>query len=365
MHILKKRQRMILGYLLGKEVPVTIKNIAENLQVSSRTVRYDLEDLAYWMLNKNLIIKKVPKKGIWIPDKEEVRQVLAQEDSVDEVKAYRILSKDERCRELLAILFSADEWVSVGTLAEAVGVSKSTCYNDMDRVKEWLEAHDLNLASKPHSGYRIDAKETEWRRGLMNFLEEIADSQDLMNLVTLNKKPEHRDGRVDFLRNREYHDMFSEMDLDRMVMFVEALEKRMEIRLLDSAYAALMIHIAVAIKRLREGEVNEMPQSKLAELRMFDAYEVVDEVLSKMNFLRFDDVPEAEVGYITAHIVAARMRDRKESYKEIKASEKPLDDKAQDLYDGILGVVMEHASVAKPEAFKTELKALIGHMLGS
>lgn len=358
MHLLKQRQRLILGFLLDKDVPVITKYIAEQLNVSPRTVRYDLDDLDYWMQSKNLVLKKVPKKGIWIPDKEAVKAVLAKIDSVEEVKAYRILSKEERRRELLALLFAADDRVSIGTLSEAVGVSKSTCYADMERVGSWLDHRCAKLDTKPHSGYRIEATEEGWRRILIEYLEEIADNQQLMNMVTLNKQ-EKKDARIDFLRNPEYHDMFSEVDLNRMVVFVEVLEQRLQIRLLDSAYAALMIHIAIAVKRIREGELIEMPEEQLTELRMFDTYDIVDEVLSTMNFLRFDHVPEAEVGYITAHIVAARMRSRKESYRSLQFKSDGLTGRDRELYQGILEIITEHATVHNAGEMKKELKDLI------
>ncbi len=361
MHLLKERQRRILDYLLGKEYPVTIKTIAAQLHVSPRTVRYDLEALDYWMKNRGLVMKRVPKKGVWIPERDTVKRVLDEEASIDAVKAYRLLSPQERHRELLAILFSTDDRISISDLSEAVGVSKSTCYTDLESVRKWLDEHDLILDSKAHVGYKIVASEEAWRRGLIEYLYEITNSQQLMNMVTVKKRGGSRETRIDFLKSPEYHDMFSEVDLERMMTFIEALEARMDMTLMDSAYAALMIHIAIAVKRLREGEIIVMPEEQLNEMKLFDAFDVVAQVLDKMNFLHFTEVPEAEVGYITAHVIAARMRERKETYKHIqeRMDERSLGEKERKMMDGILEVVTQRCTIDDAKGLKKDLEALL------
>lgn len=308
-HVLKNRQQNILNYLLNHEFPVTIHHMAKALSVSPRTVRYDLETIGYWLAKQDIQLNKVPKKGVWIDQANKIKGRLIGEASLDEVKVYRILTPQERQNELLGILFAADDRIGVGLLAEAVGVSSSTCYKDLDQVRAWLLHRGLRLLNEPHKGFRIKGPEEKWRLALIDYIEANVGEQQLMNLLSVTNRETKGDTRLQFMKQPKYHDMFSEVDLDRMLRFVEILEDRLEMILVDSDYAALMIHIAVAVKRLREGETIDMPMEQLEEIKSYGEYKLIKEILGTMTFIKTAVVPQEEIGYITAHVIAARQRD--------------------------------------------------------
>lgn len=351
MHVLKNRQQNILTYLLNHEFPVTIKHMARSLGVSPRTVRYDLEAIGYWLDKQGITLKKVPKKGVWIDQAFKVKERLKAEASLDEVKVYRILSPKERQNELLGILFAADDRIGVGLLAEAVGVSTSTCYTDLEQVRAWLLSRGLRLLNEPHKGYRIKGTEEKWRLALIDYIESNLGEQQLMNLLSVTNRTSKGDTRLQFMKQPKYHAMFSDVDLDRMLRFVEILEDRLDMVLVESDYAALMIHIAVAVKRLREGEAIDMPEDQLADMKAYPEYKLIKEILGTMNFIKTSVVPEDEIGYMTAHVVAARVRDNDQRHL------KGLGNSGANT-DEVMKLVRAYCRVEDEQALRDALKRL-------
>ena len=66
MQQLTKRESQLLIYLLEMTEPVTIKQLAEKKSVSVRTIKYDLEDIRDWLIERNQELHSKRSQGIWL-----------------------------------------------------------------------------------------------------------------------------------------------------------------------------------------------------------------------------------------------------------------------------------------------------------
>ena len=66
------RQENLIQILLKAEKPLTTQELAEQLNVSSRTIRSDLEKIESEILVHSMKLEKKPRVGIWIEGIEEV-----------------------------------------------------------------------------------------------------------------------------------------------------------------------------------------------------------------------------------------------------------------------------------------------------
>ena len=66
MQQLTKRESQLLIYLLEMTEPVTIKQLAEKESVSVRTIKYDLEDIRDWLIERNQELHSKRSQGIWL-----------------------------------------------------------------------------------------------------------------------------------------------------------------------------------------------------------------------------------------------------------------------------------------------------------
>ena len=60
------RQENLIQILLKAEKPLTTQELAEQLNVSSRTIRSDLEKIESEILVHSMKLEKKPRVGIWI-----------------------------------------------------------------------------------------------------------------------------------------------------------------------------------------------------------------------------------------------------------------------------------------------------------
>jgi len=155
MNVLKKRAQLIVQHLLDQDQAITVGRIAKHFRVSPRTVRYDLDEIEYWLRKRNVILKKAPHKGVWIEDVDRANEVLENVVATKVDQPYRFYSKEERQKIILGQLFDSKEYVIVEELANLVNVSKSTCYKDVAELETWLSDRKIELLKVPNKGIRL------------------------------------------------------------------------------------------------------------------------------------------------------------------------------------------------------------------
>lgn len=170
---LKERQVGILKILLREDAPMVVQDLAEQLQVSIRTIRYDIKEMNYWLNRVGTEIHSKPKVGIWIEKKEAARRLLSESPDQD----YRNFSSKARRLLVVIQLFMAREFITTEYLAEEVGVSRSTIVSTLKELKDEAKAGGLQLISRARYGYRLEGKETDKRIFAAMYLAESLKDQ--------------------------------------------------------------------------------------------------------------------------------------------------------------------------------------------
>lgn len=320
MKALKPRQQTILNQLLDSQFPMTSKHIAELLEVSPRTVRYDLEVISDWLKRFEVDLKKVPKKGVWIENTQMAKEKIGKDLSRDEVITYRILTPEERRREILAILFAAEDYITVSALAQALGVSTSTCYTDLNNVEDWLSGRPIRLDKQAHKGYQLVGEETDWRNSLIDFLEEQIIERQQQKFTAGRKGTEHQ--REAIIEQQVIQQLFGDQDLKRVLAYIRSLEKGLKIDLTDNAFTGLVMHMAIAMKRLVAGVSIEMPQHQLDDLMKTREFKYIRALAEKKPFVAFSELPDVEMAYVVVHIKAAKQKKKRRNLDDFEDSGK-------------------------------------------
>ena len=170
---LKDRQIRILEILLREERPCVVQELAEILQVSIRTVRYDVKEMNYWLDKVGAEIQSKPKVGIWLENKEAARQLI-QGQAEQEYRNY-----SSKARKLLAVVALFDEkgFVTTENLAETLSVSRSTILATLKELKADVETGPLKLISRARYGYRLEGPEEVQREFAAGFLADSLKDQ--------------------------------------------------------------------------------------------------------------------------------------------------------------------------------------------
>lgn len=149
---MNQRIRAIVQMLHTSTTPLRLSDLAEQFQVSQRTIRNDLKEIDSLLLEQGLGKLSIGSKGkIQLPERfESIITAISPKDFY----AYK-LSRDERIQVAAAMLVSASGYVTLADIAEALLVSRAAVINDPDRIRAFVEQGGLEVLSRANKGLYI------------------------------------------------------------------------------------------------------------------------------------------------------------------------------------------------------------------
>lgn len=300
--MLNKRCSKLLYEIMNAEGYVNISQLSREFGVSNRTIRYDLDKVDDFLKSSNLpqLIRK-PNEGINYKcdsvDKGKVLDLLGEID-LDQY----ILSQDERITIILSELLETREYITMEKLSEILLVSRSTIIKDMDKVREWLLGRELELESCKRHGVKIIGEERHLRKAALELLTSNVDVYKALNLIKYPKV-----SKSEFGLDKYKKEFFKDIDIPYIENCLHIAEKQLETKFTDEAYSGLVIHIAIAIKRIREEKDIVMEEDELKALEITKEF-VVASSIAKILENRFKVViPIDEIGYMTIHLLGSNV----------------------------------------------------------
>ncbi|MDK2784574.1 MAG: hypothetical protein PWQ41_9 [Bacillota bacterium] len=305
------RQRRLAQVLLTSCKRWTIAELADRLQVSPRTVRYDLDALTTWLKARSVNLLRKPKRGVWLEGDPCALSALQYE--LGPAVSYDCsLSPKEREQLLVAWLLRSDQPLTAEDLAEKLMVSRATVLSDLRRAGSWLAGRGIALRGKPNVGYWLACAEKDWRRAVCDLLAESAGEEHLIRyLADIGagggqwRRP-GPDGVIAHVLG-----LFREVDLAGLEAIVTEVCRRHGLALNDSSTVGLVVHLALAVTRLKQNKDIVMPRSDLEEIKKAPEFRVAEEVARAVSKAYGLELPPAEIGYISLHLVGAKLRSRR------------------------------------------------------
>lgn len=165
---LSKREIQILLHLLDSEIHVTTKEIAKQMGVSVRTVKYDLDNIRFWLKQRGVELLSQRSKGFWFELTD--RQKLSLKNELQEVERFEtFLDQESRVAKIVMILLLEENAVTVNQLAEQLKVSNNTVISDLEKVDTFVTTFQVSLEKKAGHGTLLTGKEDKLRF-LMEYL---------------------------------------------------------------------------------------------------------------------------------------------------------------------------------------------------
>jgi len=307
-----KRSGKLLSILLENNDPLTTKELAEKLDVSSRTVRSDLKKIEYWLENRGIKLVRKRGVGVWLDTDHTHKIELSKELSNTDKKIFNHSSSARQQHILKSLLLKNKGKTTMQALADEMYVSKTTIYKDLDKVEEWLNKQNLKLIRKRYYGLEIQGKEKNWRKAFANLLvefnkndyEEFADNEKEINFET----------RIDQQTYNQLQALFPDTSFKSVEKILEKTEDELDFVFTDETFVGLVIHIAISIARLAKGQDIEMEIDQLMSLKEKEEFEIATFLANKIEDNLNIEIPEAEIGYISLHILGAKHQQNLQSH---------------------------------------------------
>jgi len=306
MNMLNKRCAQILYKIIDSNESLNISKLSEIFGVSNRTIRYDLDKIDDFLISVKLPqLQRKPNKGIsYEHNSLQINKIF---DAIGEIDSYDYsLSENERVVIIISDLLSNRNYTTIEKISDMLLVSRSTVIKDLKFVKKWFNERNIDFVSHKRYGIKIVGDEKHIRKATLNLLTENFNTYKCLDII----KPA-RITKNNFGFDKYYKNMFNDIDVKYIENCVNIAEEQLETKFSDEAYDNLVIHIAIAIKRIKENKDIVMSKNELQSLQITKEFAVALSI-AKMFENRFEvNIPSDEIGYITIHLLGSNASIRK------------------------------------------------------
>lgn len=311
---MKKSTRLfeLYKYLVDQKEPVSIQVLSEILDVSSRTIRYDLNEIEDLIKKYDLKLIKKPNFGVFLEgEAEEQFKVFAEFNDFYNSRHFR--SAKMRKYLILYRLFQKKEPILIFELADLLDVSSATVSKDLDEVEKWLNSRGLALIRRRNYGVQIEGAEIDIRHAMKSLLNESYETGNMIELLNKSNKKVDFKSRLEHGYNKEIKNLLGELNLEEIEAAVKVAENELGIRFTDSAFTGLIVHIAFAISRLLAEQDIKIDPERLKIIKKKKEFEIAQKIAALLEEKFPVEIPDDEIGFITIHLLGAKMREGKTS----------------------------------------------------
>lgn len=297
------RERQILEILLKNNDETTVKDLADQIGVSARTIHRDLKNVEDVLGEYDLSLLK--KSGVGV-------QIMGDSSKIHELELYLFnlshteYTPEERQTIILCELLEINEPVKLVGLANDLNVTIATVSTDLTKLEEKLQNFGLTLIRRRGYGVELEGSEGAKRRAMSSLISEYLDESELLSLTRENIQK--RSTRQIHTISEKLMGLVEKKKLVIVEEIVNSTVQELPFSMADSAYIGLVVHLALAVERIQKGEGITINPSYLERQRDSKEYKAAGKMVAQLEQVFAITIPEAEVAYITMHLKGAKIR---------------------------------------------------------
>lgn len=245
--MLTAREFQLTNKLLNTKAPVRIKDLSVEFGVSTRTIKYDLENVRRWFKVQGKTVNSQTSKGIWVHcgdhERTELRRILTQ---FERSKIYP--DQSVRVKRIILSLLLTNDYKTAAELSEVLEVSRNTILSDLNQVEEFLKSWSIDLERKQRTGYRLNGIELQLRLMLEHIIYNNLDDYEIYKLTTRITKKE-REVKIGFMLDDQLRNVYEVVEHYMSELYTPSLAQL--VRLSD--LLRLLLRITFSVTRLNIG----------------------------------------------------------------------------------------------------------------
>ncbi|MBM7686014.1 BglG family transcription antiterminator [Defluviitalea raffinosedens] len=295
------RVSKIIRILCEKSNYITIESIARQLEVSSRTILRELDDVEQWLKVNGYKLDK--KKGTGIRLKVDEKQKKHILEILESQKVEKVFLAEERQPLILSELLLNAKIIKMYYFAHIFDITEGTVRSDLEKVEEWLEKFSLRIVKKRGLGIYVEGEEKDIRRACKALIYEYIDESYILNFIRSNIRQTVK--VMDHTEPTIQDKILGFMDLNTIKWLDELIteiQKQLGYQLADDAYCALLVHMAIAIRRIKNHGKITFEYKILQQIKATKEFKIVSELVHSLGSKLSIEFSEPEIIDITMHV---------------------------------------------------------------
>jgi len=301
---LTPRVRQILSVLLTQQEVLPVKNLAQKLTISKRTVQRELDYISYILKKYNISLCAKTGTGIWLEGEEYQKQLLL--NHLENQNKMDYADKSERRKNLMLELLKDQTPKKLYYYANLFSVSEATISKDLEHIDPWFLKYNIQIIRKQGYGVMLHGTEKSIRLAIREF---ISKNMDTPTLNQLYKQSDISTPKVVGIKNiKNRYQLLNEDILQRVkICFTSIPDVRIS-RLADESYIGLILHVTIAIERVLAGEIIESNDELLQKLKQDEDYNLALLIVFSLENEFGIEIPDIEIAFISLHIKGSKLQ---------------------------------------------------------
>ncbi|MCP1224266.1 PRD domain-containing protein [Sebaldella sp. S0638] len=301
MHSLLSRQKEIIIYLMDKTNYIPVKNIAENIRVSEKTVYRELKTIEEYLSSRYIFLEKRPGTGIKLKITKEQKMKLNFELHIGKENKNDYMSTEHRRQKILTeFLSNSPKAYSIQQLSEKYYISRASIVNDLKYIEDCIKQYDLRL-ERNKNGTMLTGSEMNIRKAILGIINE---------LIAVNHENKHgtRESRLDDENLHELFGQFGREDVEAVAEILKETEQQLNYKMGEIYYINMITHVLILIKRLRHGNIQYENKIK-TDARKTDEriHSISQEMAEKISETFKIEVHDEEIYFIYQYLISSGM----------------------------------------------------------
>lgn len=277
--MIETRIKQIFDYLTLDYDYHTSKEIGEEMELSSKTIRKEINHLNSVIKDKGAIIESKPGVGFIFIIKDEEKFKLFLKNDWYKYAYYQQEDGDKNLRyeNILRLFLFSNSYIKQYELSEVFHVSESQINKDIPYIRQILESYGINLISRPYYGMKIEGDEKNIRLAIKN---EIGEDPILFE-------------------DDKNRDLFIEIQ-----KVIEDIDFGEDYYMPYVSFKNLVINIYISILRIKQKKYiissKDFEEKIISSEEFKIANDIVDILQEKLKI----EIPNQELTYITMHLIA-------------------------------------------------------------
>lgn len=246
----------LLKILHEKKDYTSISELAEQLKMTERTIRYSLDRVDMFLARKNLpLLAKQFGQGVQLDCTPDLERTLQRFFTEATPYQYKFSAKEREQFLTIYLLAAGDRYVTQAEITNWLTVSNGTVAADLVNIEKWLEEKGFSLIKKSRMGAKVKGEEIRILHVCLDYLSEI-DTLSQYDRYLCRKPLDHK------IASRIMDALFQDLDATvfrRLVKRAEAMLKRV---FSDESVGNLLFYLVILTRRRMSGTVG--PETALS-----------------------------------------------------------------------------------------------------
>ncbi len=291
------RVRKMLEILMQYEKAISIKLVAEKLEISKRTAQRELDYMGHIVEKFGMKLCSKTGVGIWLEGDEKSRELLREELQEEQED---FADRKLRQKRLILELLKDQTPKKLYYFANMLNVSETTIANDLEKVQSFFDIYGISIQKRPGLGIYLEGKESSFRNAIERFFLDSSFAEGVESAY-------REDDFFSYLESiKKEYSILDEEVLRRVHLCLSSIGLIREKQLTQDSFTKLLIHLSIVMERIEKSELLGLESDCATDFIYDDDYHLASQIITSLEAEFGNEISDVELMYVLLHLRASK-----------------------------------------------------------